>query len=108
MEVAMFRISKGPDGQLHLRAQLKAVDSSGNPDPSRYMYHVKINDLTNQMDVTPKFADAWDRIVDVMGLAYDFYRIKEKLTQAIAAGEDTTALVAARDAALAALRAPVE
>lgn len=107
MLVTMFRIIRHPDGKLALRANLEPADSEGNLDTTDAGYRINIRDLAGQMAVTPKFAKAWDDIVDCMGLAYDFYRIKEKLEAAEAAGEDTTDLVAARAAALAALRAPV-
>jgi hypothetical protein len=107
MLVTMFRIIRHPDGSLAMRANLEPADSEGNLDQTDAGFRVNIRDLTSQMAVTPKFAKAWDDIVDVMGLAYDFYRIKEKVQAAEAAGEDTTDLVAARVAALAALRAPV-
>lgn len=105
MDVTMFRITKTPEGDYRLRARLEAVDSNGDPEGSDY--NIMINDLNAQMAVTPKFAAAWDEIVDVMGLAYDFFRLKEKVEQVIAAGEDATALIVARDAALAILREPV-
>jgi hypothetical protein len=107
MEVTMFRIVRHPDGSLALRANLEPVDSEGNLDQTDAGYRINIRDLDNQIAVTPKFAKAWDDIVDVMGLAYDFYRLREKVDAGMATGEDVTDLIEARNAALAALRAPV-
>ena len=105
MKITDFRITEGGGG-TRLRAQLFNSDDSGeiNRDGSRF---IKINDLDAQMAVTPKFAQAWDMINDVMGLAYDFYVLRDKVDAAMARGEDVTDLIAARNAALAALREPV-
>jgi hypothetical protein len=105
MRITDFRITEGKDG-TRLRAQLFNSDGSGeiNRDGGRY---IKINDLDAQMAVTPKFAQAWDMIYDVMGLAYDFYVLRDKVDEAMSRGEDVTDLIAARNAALLALREPV-
>ena len=66
-----------------------------------------ILDLEAQMAVTPKLAQAWDLINDVMGLAYDFHVLRDKVDEAMSHGEDITELLAARNAALKALRAPI-
>ena len=107
MDLDMFRITKNPDGTLRLRANLTTVDSVGKKSHDGPSYSVRISDLTGQMSVTPKFEAAWDNIVDVMGLAYDFYVLRDKVDRAISNGEDATVLIAARNSALAALRAPV-
>lgn len=70
-------------------------------------YILKMKDMESQIGTSPKFEAAWDTINDVMGLAYDFFRLKEKVKEAIANEEDPSALIILRDAALAALQAPV-
>ena len=105
MKITDFRITEDRGG-ARLRVQLFNSDDSGeiNRDGSR---SIKINDLDAQMAVTPKFAQAWDMIYDVMGLAYDFYVLRDKVDEAMSRGEDVTDLIAARNSALAALREPV-
>ena len=105
MEVSRFKVQKSGSG-LSLRCSLQKVDAEGDALAGEE-YHMSIKNLENQMAVTPKFAQAWDTIVDVMGLAYDFYRLRDKVEEAMGRGEDTTELIAARDAALQAMRADV-
>lgn len=105
MEVSRFKVQKSGSG-LSLRCSLQKVDAEGDALAGEE-YHMSIKNLENQMAVTPKFANAWDTIVDVMGLAYDFYRLRDKVEEAMGRGEDTTELIAARDAALQAMRADV-
>ena len=105
MEVSRFKVQKSGSG-LSLRCSLQKVDAEGDALAGEE-YHMSIKNLENQMAVTPKFANAWDTIVDVMGLAYDFYRLRDKVDEAMGRGEDTTELIAARDAALQAMRADV-
>lgn len=106
MELSMFKVTKVGD-ELRLRCRLDKVDSEGNALRGED-FSVGINDLKSQMAVTPKFAQAWDTIVDVMGLAYDFYACRDKVEEVLAEGGDPTEAIAARASALAALRAPVE
>ena len=106
MEVTRFKVQQTSGGGLQLRCSLQKVDAEGDALAGEE-YHMSIKNLENQMAVTPKFAQAWDTIVDVMGLAYDFYRLRDKVEEAMGRGEDTTELIAARDAALQAMRADV-
>lgn len=70
-------------------------------------YFINIKNLENQATTSPKFDAAWDTINEVMGLAYDFFRLREKVQEAIANDQDPSALIIQRDAALVALQAPV-
>ena len=101
----MFKVVKSPQG-LGLRCRLQKVDAEGDVLRGED-YNISVKDLDAQIAVTPKFAQAWDTIVDVMGLAYDFYRLRDKVEEAMGRGEDVTELIEARNAALAQLREPV-
>ncbi len=70
-------------------------------------YSMNIPDLESQISISPKFEAAWDTINDIMGLYYDFLRLKEKVDIGIINGDDVSALIVARDAALVLIKAPV-
>jgi len=107
MKMVHFKTSFQGD-KTRLRATLQGYDyATGELDDEGLARVVTIKDLESQMLISPKFEAAWNVINDVMGLAYDFYRLRDKVREAEAAGEDATDLIAARDAALTALRAPV-
>ena len=107
IRMTMFR-AHFDGARTNLKVQMSPYDyETDELMDSTDHYHMRVENLEAQMVVTPKFERAWNDINDVMGLAYDFYRLKEKVAQAIANGEDATALIAARNAALATLRAPV-
>ena len=70
-------------------------------------YTISVRDFETQAAQSPKLTRAWEDVVDSMGLLYDFVRLKQKVEEIEAAGGDASAEIAARDAALAALQAPI-
>ena len=104
--MASFRSRTGEDGNTRVRVQMAPQDSStGEFGDGGFL--IDLRDFDQQITQSPRLEAAWDTINDVMGLAYDFFRLREKVREGQAAGEDVSALITARNAALAALRAPI-
>lgn len=104
--MTMFRSHTDEDGNTRVKVVLTPQDDTTKAqggDP----YIINLKDFDQQVQFSPRLAAAWDTVNDVMGLAYDFFRLREKVQEALANGEDATALIAARNAAKAALQAPL-
>jgi len=108
-DMRLMTLKTNTDGvTTRLKAYMRNYDEvSEEFDPDGASFLLMVDNLENQMTQSPRFEAAWDTINDILGLAYDFYRLREKVQEALDAGDDATALIAARNAALDALRAPL-
>jgi len=86
---------------------MSASDHSTGEIDETQNYRFKLNNFEQQIAQSEKMQRAWDDVNDIMGLAYDFFRLKEKVTEKQDNGEDASAEIAARDKALADLREPL-
>lgn len=104
--MSSFR-SRTNEAGTQVRVILQPQEETSGEISSENPVIITVKDWDAQVAQAPKLQAAWDTLNDVMGLAYDFYRLRDKVTEAQANGEDATALIAARNVALTALREPV-
>ena len=94
------------EGNTHVRAIFTSQDDT-TKEFGRQTYNIDLRDFDQQVSQSPKLEDAWNTVNDIMGIAYDFYRLKEKIKEGQTKGEDVSALIVKRDDALTSLRAPL-
>ncbi len=99
--------SNSDEGGTKVKVTLSPQNNTTKEIAGQGQFHFTVDEWDSQLALAPKLSAAWDSLNDAMGLAYDFFRLQEKVRKAQSNGEDATALIAARNAALAALRAPV-
>lgn len=106
MLMTSFRSKTDESGITRVMVMLTPQDNTskefgGEP------YVINIKDFDQQMSRSPKLQDAWNTINDIMGLAYDFFRLRDKVKEGQIKDQDVSALITQRDAALSSLRAPL-
>jgi hypothetical protein len=107
MLLTIFRVFWDGD-KYQLRAKLSPYDfETDELQPLGEPYSISVRDFETQAAQSPKLTRAWEDVVDSMGLLYDFVRLKQKVEEIEATGGDASAEIIARDAALAALQAPL-
>ena len=104
--MTMFRAITDTEGTTNVKIVFMPQDDT-TKNFGRSPYFISLRDFDQQVTQSPRLEAAWDTVNDVMGLAYDFFRLREKVKEGQDRGDDVTALIAARNAALTALRAPL-
>ena len=103
MIMSSFRARTNESG-TKVQVQMQHQESATGDISGVEAYTIDIKDWDDQIAQSPKLVRAWNDINDVMGLAYDFYRLRDKVKEGQENGDDVSALIAARNDALTMLR----